>query len=229
MALEPLAADIITKLADSGTLPNRRVLCLGYPDILTTGDPPPDAERQSIAKWHHWHGGIEHAEHFFGRQSLTAEYWDVVKARGPEWVVDLNVLSLQAWPTPLKFALLIDPGTSEHIFNVGNVFALLSQICAIGGYVLHLNPLSLGNHGFWSLHPTAYSDFYTANGFNIEMMAELSGQLDKRTVRAVPATKRFAMAADATMLCLARKVSDVPLTWPKQSKYVANPMLRAAQ
>lgn len=229
MALEPLAADIITKLADSGTLPNRRVLCLGYPDILTTGDPPPDAERQSIAKWHHWHGGIEHAEHFFGRQSLTAEYWDVVKARGPERIVDLNSLSIEPGSPYSAFAgLVVDPGTLEHVFNLAGAWRAVAATCAVGGYILNLNPLSLGNHGFWSLHPTAYSDFYTANGFNIEMMAELSGPLDKRTIRAVPATKRFAMAADATMLCLARKEREVSLTWPKQSKYVANPMLKGA-
>lgn len=239
MALEPLAASIITKLAESGTLPNRRVLCLGYPDILTIGDPPIDAERQSVAAWHHWKGGIEHAEHFFGRQSLEAEYWDVVKARGPERIVDLNkilvddglVFSLGSDVHAIRnsgFGLVVDPGTSEHIFNVGNVFALLSQICAIGGYILHLNPLSLGNHGFWSLHPTAYSDFYIANGFKVTMLAELSGPLENRTVRAIPATKRFQMAADATMLCLAGKVEEVPLTWPKQSKYVANPMLKGA-
>lgn len=228
MALEPLAGDIITKLADSGTLPNRRVLCLGYPDILTTGDPSPDAERQSIAKWHHWHGGIEHAEHFFGRQSLTAEYWDVVKARGPEWVVDLNVLTMQTCPTSLKFGLCIDPGTSEHIFNVGNVFALLSQITALNGYVLHLNPLGMGNHGFWGLNPTAYSDFYEANGFSVEMLAELSGPLEQRSMRPIPQHKRFDIAQNGVMLCLVKKISEVPLIWPIQTKYKKNPTLKIA-
>ncbi len=229
MAIEPLLADVIQQIALK--LPNRRVLCLGYPDILTIGDPPPDAERQSIAKWHHWHGGIEHAEHFFGRQSLTAEYWDVTKARGPETIVDLNGAFDCADPDYVEyldrqFGLVVDPGTSEHIFNVGNVFALLAQICSIDGYIVHANPLSMGNHGFWSLHPTAYVDFYQANGFTIEMMAELSGPLEKRIIRAVPATKRFAMAMDAVMLCVAKKVEDRPLVFPVQTKYRNNPMLK---
>lgn len=226
MAIEPIVADIILKLA--GKLPNRRVLCLGYPDILTLDGPPPDSERQSIAKWHHWKGGIEHAEHFFGRQSLEAEYWDIVKARGPELIVDLNLpWHPEGW-FPEPYALVIDPGTTEHIFNLGHVFKLLSQICALGGYILHANPLGMGNHGFWSIHPTAYQDFYEANGFKIEMMAELSGPLDNRTVRPVPATKRFNIAQDGVMICVARKEQDVPLTWPKQSKYRNNPMLKGA-
>src|SRR5690349_12682708 len=118
MAIEPVMADVIQQLAP--TLPNRRVLCLGYPDILTLAEPPKDQERVSIAGWHHWRHGIEDAGHFFGKQEMEPEYWDVTQARGAELVVDLND-EPAAVRTPFnEFGLVIDPGTIEHIANIGN-------------------------------------------------------------------------------------------------------------
>lgn len=226
-------ADIIRQLVP--TLPNRRVLCLGYPDILQAGEPPEDAERQSIAKWHNWKGGIEHAGHFFGSQNLSPEYWDVTQARGPEKIVDLNTLGgkwhehdsgFRAAP---QFALIIDPGTLEHIPNIGNCWRAICAVTAVGGLVIHCNPMGLANHGMYSIHPTAYADVYEDNGFKIEMLLELSGPLDKRVIREAPKHQRYQATPESTMLCVARKVEDVPFSWPIQAKYRKNPTLKAAQ
>jgi hypothetical protein len=227
MAIEPVMAEMIRGLRN--LLPNNRVLCLGYPDIFTTGEPPTDAERQQIAKWHHWKGGIEDAGHFFGKQNLDAEYWDVTQARGPEKVVDLNRDDWEYDATKPDFGLIIDPGTIEHIANIGNCWRTLCAVTALNGLVIHANPLTMANHGFYSIHPTAYLDLYEANGFKVESLTELSGPLDNRTIRDVKTTHRFQPSQNAVVMCVARKVRDVPFTWPIQSKYRANPTLKAAQ
>jgi hypothetical protein len=87
----------------------------------------------------------------------------------------------------------------------------------------------MANHGFYSIHPTAYLDLYEANGFKVESLTELSGPLDNRTIRDVKTTHRFQPSQNAVVMCVARKARDVPFTWPIQSKYRANPTLKAAQ
>jgi hypothetical protein len=227
MAIEPVMAEVIQKLRPS--LPNNRVLCLGYPDILTTGEPPTDPERQAIAGWHHWKGGIEDAGHFFGRQHLDAEYWDVTKARGPEIVIDLNERpGTDCWMDK-QIGLVIDPGTLEHIANIGNCWRTICAITALNGLVVHCNPLGMPNHGFYAISPTAYVDIYEANGFEIQALLHLSGPLDNRVIAEAPKHGRFPPVNGATMLCVARKVKDVPFTWPIQTKYRANPNLKAAE
>jgi hypothetical protein len=239
MAIEPVMAEMIRGLRN--LLPNNRVLCLGYPDIFTTGQPPTDAERQQIAKWHHWKGGIEDAGHFFGKQDLDAEYWDVTQARGPEREIDFNeIIQPNSYEGDMgltgyeyscegKFGLIIDPGTIEHIANIGNCWRTLCAVTALNGLVIHANPLTMANHGFYAINPTAYLDLYEANGFKVESLTELSGPLDNRTIRDVNTTHRFQPSQNAVVMCVARKVRDVPFTWPIQSKYRANPTLKAAQ
>jgi hypothetical protein len=223
MAIEPVMADVIQKLRSE--LPNDRVLCLGYPDILNTGERPTDPERIAIARWHHWKGGIEDAGHFFGRQELNAEYWDVTKARGPERIVDLN----QPQPVRNVFGLVIDPGTIEHIACISQCWHTIISALQVNGLVIHSNPMTMANHGFYSIHPTAYVDIYEANGFKILMLLELSGPLDKRVIREVPKTGRYEAAPNAVMLCVARKVKEVAFTWPTQTKYRKNPTLKISQ
>lgn len=242
MAIEPTMADMIRQMAVG--LPNRRVLSLGYPDILTIGAPPEDPGMQSISRWHHWQHGIQSADAFFAELNLQPEYWDVTKARGPERIVDLNSFDVfdqdpdpnVAWEdigNPPRYArcygMVIDPGTIEHIANIGNCFRMVCETLAIGGIVIHCNPFGWANHGMYSIHPTAYLDIYEANGFEVETLAELSGPLESRTVRDVKTVNRFQAAGNSVMLCVARKVRDVAFQFPTQSKYRINPNLKAAQ
>lgn len=238
MAIEPTVAEVIRQFRP--TLPNDRVLCLGFPDILTTEAPPNDAERKQIAAWHHWPHGIEDAGHFFGKQELDAEYWDITRARGPEIEIDLNeIIQPNSYDGDMgltgyeasceaKFGLVIDPGTLEHIANIGNCWRTICAVTALNGRVIHANPITMANHGFYSIHPTAYVDIYEANGFEVDLMLELSGPLAKRTIREAPRFNRYEPAANAVMLVSARKVKDVPFTWPTQTKYRRNPDLKRA-
>ena len=225
MALEPVLLDIIADIA--GAVPKRKVLCLGYPDILSreTFGLPEAEDAEPIKRWHGWKHRIIDANAWFEALTLQPEYWDITKARGPEKVVDLN--QLMTWPLEPEFGLLIDPGTLEHVWNAPNVLAFLSKFCPLNGYMLHSTPAGMGNHGFWSIHPTAFADFYEANGFKIELLLGLSGPTDKRAVRDLPLYNRFNMNLNEVVVCLARRDRVVPIATPHQTKYRLNPMLKA--
>jgi len=229
MAIEPIMADVIRKIAPS--VQTKRALCLGYPDILADCDAPSDPEQQRICRWHHWRGGIVRAEDFFADLGFEAEYWDVTQARGPERVVDLNELNhWRDWiGDDYGYGLVIDPGTIEHIANIGNCWRTICAVTALDGAVIHCNPLTMANHGFYSIHPTAYVDLYEANGFRIDLLLELSGPLEARKIRELPKHHRYEPAPNAVVLCVARKIEDVAFNWPTQFKYRQNPMLKAAQ
>lgn len=224
MAIEPFMLPILVEL--SNDMPNRKVLCLGYPDILDlpgSAWPGPDsAEAESIAKWHGWSGRVLDTDAFFDILELEPTYIDRAKIRGNEIVADLNDAEL-----PKGFGLIIDPGTSEHIWNIGGLFAEIAQAVENGGYVVHTNPLNMGNHGFWSVNPTAYFDFYLSNGFAVEKCWELSGSLADRTYRP-SSLGRFEARQNSANFFVAKKVHSPALTWPCQTKYRQNPTLKGA-
>ena len=67
-----------------------------------------------------------------------------------------------------KYDFIIDAGTVEHCFNLGQVFDNIRRgVNSNDGIIIHVNPLNWLNHGFWNINPTAYFDFYNANGFEI--------------------------------------------------------------
>jgi 2-polyprenyl-3-methyl-5-hydroxy-6-metoxy-1,4-benzoquinol methylase len=117
--------------------------------------------------------------------------------------VDLNYP--EDWPE--KYDVVIDGGTAEHCFNVGQVFAnILSAVRPDGGIVVHVNPLNMMNHGFWNISPTAYADFrqvveYTKN--------HLYGRF------------QFEQPVEVTNIMAFRRMTKVdgPVVWPMQSKY----------
>ena len=67
-----------------------------------------------------------------------------------------------------KFDTIIDFGTSEHIFNVTQNLKNISQLCKIGGTILHSLPANNNcGHGFWQFSPELFFSLYSeANGFS---------------------------------------------------------------
>lgn len=229
MALEPIALKALLMEVASGH--PLRLLSLGYPDILYDGtgfkDIPERKDAAQIRAWHNWPGRVLDTDELFFALRLDPTYFDMAKVRGPEIVIDLNEFDRHRHP--LKFDIILDPGTSEHIFNIGAVFSAIAAACRVGGLVIHTNPLNAGNHGFWSINPTAYIDWYEANGFVIEAMMELSGPVSARKTRKMGGvTGRFDASPNATMFCVARKIKDVPMKFPVQTKYRLNPNLKGA-
>lgn len=96
---------------------------------------------------------------------------------------------------------------------------------SIHGVILHINPFIMPNHGFYSMNPTVYSDFYSDNGFEIcdamlliSPSAELIGKLTE-----IQLTKRFSLGeskGDVVISVVARRVrSKKEFVYPLQTKY----------
>lgn len=83
-------------------------------------------------------------------------------------LMDLNLADT---PPELKnrFDVVLDSGTLEHVFDIGAGFRHCARMVRHGGRVIHLTPSSnCVEHGFYSVSPTLFVDFYSASGFDID-------------------------------------------------------------
>ena len=56
----------------------------------------------------------------------------------------------------------------EHIFNISQALENLSKMLKVKGHIMHLSPCNnYIDHGFYSINPTLFKDFYTQNKFKI--------------------------------------------------------------
>jgi SAM-dependent methyltransferase len=81
-----------------------------------------------------------------------------------EIVHDLN----QPLPEELtsRFDLVLDSGTTEHVFDVRRVLMNIASLLKPGGRVIHISPTNnYVNHGFFQFSPTMFFDYYGVNGF----------------------------------------------------------------
>lgn len=220
-----------------------RICCLGYPDVLVSEeqarqvlgpevaarlDHRPDSAQ--ILAWHNLQSKLDRvvdAQSLFAAMGLRLTVLDLVASRGGERIVNLN--------DPLEsdlvgaFDVVLDAGTMEHCFNVGQTIRNILDMAKVGGFVMHLNPMTMINHGFFNFSPTFYHDFYGQNGH--QLVAPLCGiSVDGIAVHSqkLDHTRRQRVPESITMiLCVARKQHDRSAIWPMQSKYLSNPGLKA--
>ena len=240
MALPPEALRVIQLGLKDLSCDSQRILALGYPDILALpeqiaalfGAHVPQAleyrdDSPQIARWHGMpeNARVPEAQQFFAVLGFDLEVLDVVQARGGEMVHDLN----QPVPPELhrRYAMVIDPGTLEHCFNIAQGVRNVAEMVAPGGCVFHGNPMNMFNHGFYNLNPTWYHDFYAANGFKVQLVEGVSDPMRQFKRFDVPLTSRFGgVPPESSLYVLARRVADTPVRWPTQTKYVKNPTLK---
>jgi hypothetical protein len=102
----------------------------------------------------------------FGFSSVCAP--DYEKDLGASFTHDLNS------PDPPKDQIaawdcVFDGGTLEHVFNVPNALKCVCQFLSPAGRVIHYSPASnCVDHGFYSLSPCLFHEFYRANGFRVD-------------------------------------------------------------
>ncbi len=221
--------------------PSRRILSLGYPDILASPASLEQifgaevmrkvgvrADSAQIVRWHSAEGltsDVVEAESLFAALGFELEVLDMARVRGGEILHDLN----EPMPASLheRYAAVIDAGTLEHCFNIAQAATNIASAVALEGFVMHGNPLNMYNHGFYNLNPTWYHDFYEANGFAVESAHIVVDSISETPrVAPAPALKRFyGIPDDATLLVIARRKAVTPMKWPVQSKYRNNPTL----
>jgi hypothetical protein len=208
-------------------------LFLSYPDLLMSRaelasflpgafiDSLP-AREDSRSIWT-WHGMPDRTDPIydsletFRRLEMEPHVIDIVKARGDEEIVDLN----EPLPERLRrrFDIVIDTGTCEHCFNVGQAFANACSAVATGGYFIHAAPMSRTNHGFWNFCPTVYPDFFEDNGFKLHLLTGMSVDMRLGFKPLQVSVNRFVAPSEAILFVVAEKLADVPLRWPVQRKY----------
>lgn len=209
------------------TVRNTNVLALGYPDILATPEQLKELYgieiegKRDDAAWHRRDklGLLPDAYELFKALGSTLECVDINVSRGGEKAVDLN------YPARLgQFGLVLDHGTIEHCFNIAQALLNAAQAVRTAGYVVHLTPMNMVNHGFYSVSPTLYNDFYQQNGWRIAGLGAI--RLKGGPMVKVPNYQRLALTEEMSVFCIAQKLQHKPLIYPTQFKYLANPDLK---
>jgi len=221
-------------MALSGLLkPGMRVASFGYPDIIAPmkmietilGD------KWTLLEFHQdseaicrRHGlpkrDIPDAESFFNLKGCTLDVYDIVKERGCEILCDLNVSPEDGGQFDGKhhlYEIVLDVGTAEHCFNIGQAMFNMAGLVKEGGYIIHENPFLMGNHGFYGFNPTFFSDFYEQNGFKL-LECNLTTKDGRKAD--VPYTKRFKYeGTEINVFALAQRIRIQSFIYPTQTKY----------
>lgn len=229
-----LVKDSINHLRKSGRT-EIRCLELAYPDLIASAaeiealfgpevakDLPIRPDSEPILRHHGMVGrlpGVFDTHALFERLGLQIEVIDIAVNRGMERIVDLN----DPLPADLhqRFDLLIDTGTLEHCFNVGQAFKNTCEAMRQGGVIVHGAPLNRFNHGFWSFNPTLYYDFLGDNGFQILWLKGVqAGPGMKPQIFELPPFDRFNQApAGSAIIGIFQRREIRPIAWPVQRKY----------
>jgi hypothetical protein len=167
-----------------------------------------------------------HPRVFFQMLGLPAyDDLDFADFERPTLVHNLNEPIPPAWRG--RYGLVVDGGTTEHIFDVRSVLTNIVSLLQIGGEVLHIAPLSgWVNHGFYQLNPCLFYDFYAGNGFEVisaalVLLPRSSGRAEViRPYRYTPDSFDLDDADYRTLFCFrACKRSDQTLVLPIQGYY----------
>ena len=122
-----------------------------------------------------------HREPSLASKGYVSDGW-LFKSLGFEEIVRVDysdyeevdqILDLNTPLTPAnlekRFDVVLDTGTLEHVFDIAAGLRHCVRMVQPGGRVIHLTPTSnCVEHGFYSVSPTLFSDFYSASGFQVD-------------------------------------------------------------
>lgn len=192
MSLDAISLRMITPL-----IKGRAVLCLGYPEHPT---------------------GVNTVRWLKELGATKVDVIDIIAHKGCERIVDLNWDN--AWPFTCD--LVINPGTLEHCFNIGAAWVNVWTPLSVGGYVMHVMPATMLNHGFWNVNPIAVQDWCMANGGEVVQM-EFATNGTQQHVKPMPMLKgssgRGHLPPETVMYALCRKIKAISSAWPAQGCY----------
>ena len=241
MAINSVVLDMVVKIAAKLPSKPRRMLCLGYPDMLVTeaqiaalcGSAAAAGVRwrddsTAILRWHNLESQmarVAETRSVFEQLGIVSDFVDITASRGFEIVLDLN------GPAPQDMAgrydIVYDGGTMEHCFNVGQVMRNICAFTRVGGFIIHVNPINYYNHGFFNFNPTFYHDWYTQAGNAIvSPFYAMHGPVLASQLATLDATAGYRPPERSVMLVAAMKNSAVEPAWPMQTKYLKTPELK---
>ena len=235
MAMNVAILEALLKVADQFA-GEKRVASLGYPDLLVTPERlagffgaevlasatrRPDID--NILALHGLTGQMDRVYdtvELLARRGIRMDCLDIVASRGSEIIVDLNE---QIAPTLVnQYEIVLDGGTMEHCFNVPQVLKNILSMTKVGGFIIHVNPLNMFNHGFYSFSPTFYHDFYKQSGNRLAAaIYGFNGPALAPNTFTLPPVQRFDQAPErASLIVIAQKLVEGGAGWPVQTKYL---------
>lgn len=193
------------------------VVSLGYPDCFATAAEFFDLlglpyvrvlSEEASRKARKLHGSntaepVPDMHDVFERMGGSLRVWDLAVLRGREEVVDLN----GPFPVePCSVDVILDLGTLEHVWNMGAAMQRCAVALRRGGIIIHIHPLTMMNHGYWSPQPRTYRDFYQANGFDLLALKGVMRGTEEPFD--LPLSRRAAPDKECMTLVMARKTND---------------------
>ncbi|MBT4890385.1 MAG: hypothetical protein HON65_12615 [Rhodospirillales bacterium] len=92
---------------------------------------------------------------------------DISDYQGASVLLDLN-LELSSKDIGGEVDLVVDAGTSEHLFNVPQAFKNYHAFLKEGGCIYHYLPANnYMEHGFYQFSPTFFESYYRANNYKL--------------------------------------------------------------
>lgn len=79
-----------------------------------------------------------------------------------------------------KFDIIINHGTAEHVFNIGQVYRTIHEWTVPGGLMIHEGPFfGWVDHGFYTMQPTLFFDLADFNQYVIHglFITEIASQM----------------------------------------------------
>jgi len=212
-----------------------KVLSLGYPDIIVTKDQMSSLlvnnsidkidmrdDLIDIAVTHNIEDLVNWCCESYSLFSvLGAELTviDFTSWTNKEEVVDLN------YPIDEKYYkqydIVIDPGTTEHIFNIAQAMINILNITKKNGFIYHQTPYNNINHGFYNLSPTFYKDFYEENGAHLLSCKKLTSKCDSEG-SSLELRETFDIGPGTNSVWIQKLLDDVNYIYPVQGKYKNN-------
>lgn len=187
-----------------------RALSAGYPDLLVDlPGLPKRLQSREVGEHHGMRFALPESRAAFRQIGLDLEIFDRETLEGSEYIRDLNE------PHDFgEFDLVIDPGTSEHCFNIPQALVNLAGAVKVDGYISQALPMAMFNHGYWNVNPVALLDFYEQNGFHVKQCVlrhedGIFHPVGRERYKAVP---------DGTVISLlAQRAEKRPFRWPQQN------------
>lgn len=115
------------------------------------------------SKWPSW--GL-YLEEFLSHSTIDYTAYDIFSGARTR-IFDLNFESL-AEEHVAHFDVVMNFGTTEHVFNQYNSFKVIHEACKVSGYMFHQVPAAgYVNHGYWIYSPKTFTELAHSNGYSV--------------------------------------------------------------
>jgi len=143
----------------------RRIFSEYGRDIETSRDTPILSQKPDLAR-----DGFLSDEFLFSALGFSEnKAMDASPYEGADYLLDMNVAETPEEHRE-RWDVIFDGGLVEHVFNVPNALAHIGRMLKVGGRIVHIQVSSNHiDHGFYMFSPTLFWDYYTANGYEINV------------------------------------------------------------